>query len=301
MQKTKADMRARGFISDDEDDDGNIKLKVGHINAASKALAQLWLIRAREAQKATMIKQREDMKVNLQRVVGELSEEFDWYFGQELRLTGASLREEGETLEEKRRQMLADAKTAARKLEDELDDFILEKEAQMQLEINQIEERMREDRVKLLEKAEQRIQSITKDKVKKATVFEKELKLASAETRPRMLSQQKAELEKLDKIINAERKKQADAIDKRIEAGQADLGAKQRKREDAISKKKDVVERKVKQLYEEVDDKMKKSETAWLNRSAGWIHKAQRKVDAKKEEDAAKKKSEAQRRRGRRG
>merc|ERR1711871_730044 len=142
LRKTKADMRARGFISDDEDEDGNIKLKVGHINAASKAIAQLWLIRAREAQKATMIKQREDMKVNLQRVLGELSEEFDWYFGQELRLTGASLREEGEALEEKRRQMLADAKTSARKLEDELQDFILEKEAQMQSEIDQIEERM---------------------------------------------------------------------------------------------------------------------------------------------------------------
>merc|ERR1711871_1133091 len=288
LRKAKADMRARGFISDDEDEDGNMKLKIGHINAASKALAQLWLMRAREAQKRTIIKQREDMKANLKRVTGALSEEFDWYFGQELRLTGESLREEGEALEEKRRQMIADAKTAARKLEDELNDFILEKEAQMQVEIEQIEERMKADRVKLLEKAEMRIQEITKDKTKKAIMFEKEMKLAPPDPRTSMVKQQKAELKKLDELIESERQKQATAIDSAIEAGQEDLGAKQRKREEALEKKKDIVERKTKQLYDAVDDKMKKSETAWLNRSAGWIHKAERKIKQKQDEDAKK-------------
>ena len=291
LRKAKADMRARGFISDDEDEDGNIKLKIGHINAASKALAQLWLLRAREVQKQTIIKQRENMKINLRRISGALSEEFDWYFGQELRLTGSSLRDEGDALEEKRRQMVADAKTAARKLEDELSDFILEKEAQMQAEIEQIEERMKEERVKLLEKAELRIQEITKDKTKKAMMFEKETKLAPPESRPRMVKQQKVELKKLDKLIEAERQKQASAIDSAIEAGQEDLGAKQRKREDALQKKKDVVDRKTKQLYDTVDDQMKKSETAWLNRSAGWTHKAERKIKQKQEEDEKKKAS----------
>lgn len=231
------------------------------------------------------------MKINLRRISGALSEEFDWYFGQELRLTGSSLRDEGDALEEKRRQMVADAKTAARKLEDELSDFILEKEAQMQAEIEQIEERMKEERVKLLEKAELRIQEITKDKTKKAMMFEKETKLAPPESRPRMVKQQKVELKKLDKLIEAERQKQASAIDSAIEAGQEDLGAKQRKREDALQKKKDVVDRKTKQLYDTVDDQMKKSETAWLNRSAGWTHKAERKIKQKQEEDEKKKAS----------
>merc|ERR1711968_335336 len=110
LRKAKADMRAAGFISDDEDEDGNIKLKVGHINAASKALAQLWLQRARKFRKATVIKQREDMKLDLRRVREHLSEEHDWYYGQDLRLGGTSLIEEGDKLEETRRQLVADAK-----------------------------------------------------------------------------------------------------------------------------------------------------------------------------------------------
>merc|ERR1711871_584526 len=123
---------------------------------------------------------------------------------------------------------------------------------------------------------------------KKAMMFEKEIKLSPPEDRDRMMKQQKAELKKLDELIESERQKQATAIDSAIEAGQEDLGAKQRKREEALEKKKDIVERKTKQLYDAVDDKMKKSETAWLNRSAGWIHKAERKIKQKQDEDAKK-------------
>ena len=101
-------------------------------------------------------------------------------------------------------------------------------------------------------------------------------------------------------LLEAERQKQATAIDSAIEAGQEDLGAKQRKREDALQKKKDVVDRKTKQLYDVVDDKMKKSETAWLNRSAGWIHKAERKIKQKQEEDEKKKASTKGKKKGRR-
>merc|ERR1711871_948409 len=297
LRKAKADMRARGFISDDEDEDGNIKLKVGFINAASKALAQLWLQRARKFRKATVIKQRNDMKLDIRRVAEHLTEETDWYYGQDLRLGGTSLIEEGDKLEETRRQLVADAKAAARDLEDELQEFILEKEAQTQAEIDIIEEKMREDRVKILEKAEMRIQEITRDKTRKKTVFEKETKLAPPEDRAAMVAQQKEELKKLDALIDAERKKQAEAIEKRVEAGQADLGEKQRKREQALSTKKDICARKVQNLYDEIDDKMKKSETSWLNRSAGWIHKAERKIKSKKDDDEKKKKADKERKR----
>merc|ERR1712146_163841 len=119
-------------------------------------------------------------------------------------------------------------------------------------------------------------------------MFEKEMKLAPPESRGRIVEQQKSELRKLDELIESQRQKQADAIDSAIEAGQEDLGGKQRKREEALQKKKDIVERKTKQLYDSVDDKMKKSETAWLNRSAGWIHKAERKIKQKEDEDAKK-------------
>jgi len=299
LKKARADMRARGFISDDEDEDGNIRLKVGYINAASKALAQLWLIRARQHHKQTVIAQRENMKVDLERTMQHLGEEHDWFYGTELRLTGASLREEGAALHEKRRQLTADARAAARTLEDELKEFELEKEAQTQAQIVQIEEQMKADRAKLLEKAEMRIQEITRDKTRKATLFEKELKLAAPEDRGALQKQQKAELKQLDSMIEQERAKQAEAIEKRLEAGRDDLGAKQRKREQALQDKREVVARKVKDLYEGVDESMRKEEKMWLNRGAGWIHKAQRKIKAKAEDDERKQKMEKERKRRR--
>merc|ERR1712166_1239933 len=151
LKKAKADMRAKGFISDDEDEDGNVKLKVGYINAASKALAQLWLERAREYRKTTVIKERENMKLDIRRIMEHLSEEHDWYYGQDLRLLGKTLQDEGDALQETRRQFDGDAKMAARELEDGLKEFTLENEAQAQTEIEEIEEQMRADRVALLE------------------------------------------------------------------------------------------------------------------------------------------------------
>jgi DNA-directed RNA polymerase len=228
-------MRAKGFISDDEDEDGNIKLKVGYINAASKALAQLWLERAREYRKTTIIKEREDMKLDIRRVLEHLSEEHDWYYGQDLRLTGKALKDEGDELQETRRQFEGDAKAAARELEDDLKTFTLEKEAQAQAEIEEIEEKMRQDRVKLLEKGEMRIQEITRNKTRMKAQFEKEVKLAPPEDRAGMVAVHKEEVKKLDALIDEERKKQAEAIERRIDAGKNDLGARQRKREDALS------------------------------------------------------------------
>merc|ERR1711861_100672 len=140
---------------------------------------------------------------------------------------------------------------------------------------------------------------ITRDKTRKKTVFEKETKLAPPEDRAAMVAQQKEELKKLDAPIDAERKKQAEAIEKRVEAGKADLGEKQRKREQALSTKKDICARKVQNLYDEIDDKMKKSETSWLNRSAGWIHKAERKIKSKKDDDEKKKADKERKRRAR--
>ena len=132
------------------------------------------------------------------------------------------------------------------------------------------------------------------------TQFEKEVKLAPPEDRAGMVAVQKEEVKKLDTLIESERTKQSEAIQKRIEAGNSDLGARQERRVEALQTKKDTIGRKVKMLYDDVDIKMKKSETNWLHRSAGWIHKAERKVAAKEKDDKAKKEAEKERKKRRR-
>ena len=49
LKKAREEAKAKGLISDDDDFDPDSKMEVGYINAASKALCQLWLIKAKES------------------------------------------------------------------------------------------------------------------------------------------------------------------------------------------------------------------------------------------------------------
>ena len=83
-------------------------------------------------------------------------------------------------------------------------------------------------------------------------------------------------------------------------AGAKDLGEKQKKRDQALQDRRDIVERKVKQLNEAVDENMLGRERDWQNRVNGWVLKAQRKIKAKEADDKAKAEKEMERKKRRR-
>ena len=154
LKKAKADMRAKGYISDDEDEDGNVILKVGEINAATKALAKHWLIKARSSLVEEKRKRMSRIKEDLRVMTSAITEDDDWYYGSELRLSGLALAEEGRKLDESRRTWkvmrgprsvsFAPSWKSLRK-----------KEIQMQAEIEAVEASMKAARVKALEAAEE--------------------------------------------------------------------------------------------------------------------------------------------------
>ena len=82
--------------------------------------------------------------------------------------------------------------------------------------------------------------------------------------------------------------------------GAKDLGEKQKKRDQALQDRRDIVERKVKQLNEAVDENMLGRERDWQNRVNGWVLKAQRKIKAKEADDKAKAEKEMERKKRRR-
>merc|ERR1711991_621247 len=127
LKKAREEAKAKGLISDDDDFDESGKLQVGHINAASKALCQLWLIRARASLIREKEKRLENIRKELSRVGGLITEEDDWFYGSELRLQGIALKQEGAELDETRRQLKADANAKERELKDELKEFEDEK------------------------------------------------------------------------------------------------------------------------------------------------------------------------------
>merc|ERR1712054_417230 len=72
----------------------------------------------------------------------------------------------------------------------------------MEAEINQIQEKMNQQRQAAMEKAEERVQEITRNKTRKAALFEKEEKLAPPEDRAKLAAQHKIELKKLDEAVD---------------------------------------------------------------------------------------------------
>lgn len=299
LKKAREEAKAKGLISDDDDFDESGKLQVGHINAASKALCQLWLIRARASLIREKEKRLENIRKELSRVGGLITEEDDWFYGSELRLQGIALKQEGAELDETRRQLKADANAKERELKDELKEFEDEKTRQMEEEIQEIQEKMNKARQLAMEKAEERVQEITRNKTRKAALYEKEEKLAPPEDRAKLVAQHKVELKKLDEAVAAERAKQSEILAAAEMAGEKDLGAKQEKRDQALKDRRDVVSRKCKALNEEVDEKMRDRERDWQNRVNGWVLKAQRKIKAKEADDKAKADKEAERKKRR--
>ena len=69
---------------------------------------------------------------------------------------------------------------------------------------------------------------------------------------------------------------------------------KQAKRS-GLHDREEMTEKKVKDLHEDVEQKMKDKERNWQNRVSGWLNKADRKVKMKAEEDKAKAANEAER------
>ena len=80
-----------------------------------------------------------NIRKELTRVAGLITEEDDWFYGSELRLQGIALKQEGAELDETRRQLQADSNSKSREIRDELKDFEDEKNRQMEEEINQRE------------------------------------------------------------------------------------------------------------------------------------------------------------------
>merc|ERR1711937_996118 len=244
LKKAREEAKAKGLISDDDDFDPDSKMEVGYINAASKALCQLWLIKAKESLIKEKEKRLENIRKELKRVSGLVTEEDDWFYGSELRLQGVALKQEGAELDETRRQLSADANSKSREIRDELEEFENEKNRQMEEEIAAIQEKMNQARQKAMEKAEERIQEITRNKTRKAALYEKEEKLAPPD----------------------DRAKQSEILAKAEMAGKDDLSSKQAKRDQALKDKRNVVERKCKQLLEAVEEPMKGRERDWQNR-----------------------------------
>lgn len=175
-----------------------------------------------------------------------------------------------------------------RDLEDDLEAFNIEKETQAEMEVKRLEEGMKEQRKELLNEQALECETVVKRKTKAAILMEKEAKLTEPGERAVLVNQQRKELKRFDKEIEGIRKKYQIKIDNLLNVSTSDLSSKSRRRDEALKSRRDICERKVKILYDDVDAKMLSTETAWLSKSSGVMFKGLKKIESKEKEDKKK-------------
>merc|ERR1712216_200877 len=171
---------------------------------------------------------------------------------------------------------------------DDLEAFKMEKETQAEMEVQRLEEGMKEQRLQLLNQQALECEEVVKRKTKAAILMEKEAKLTDPGERAVLVNQQKKELKRFDKEIEGIRSKYQIKIDNLLNVSTDALSSKSRRRDEALQSRQAICERKVKILYDDVDDNMLSTETAWLSKSSGVMFKGLKKIEAKAKEDRQK-------------
>jgi hypothetical protein len=283
----KAKKRARNAAGGGSDDDDEPRFAVRpYINAASKAIAVLWLRKARgkrvEAHRDKGLKLRTDVVETL----GQMPEEDDWYFGSEMRLQGESLVEEGQGLDAQRRQLEAEASVSVGEIEQRLEEFVREKQDMIAAEKEAVMEKAKAGRSKAVEAAESRMQELKLERMRREAGFKAEEDKLNGDAKTAAIDRHRAELGSLDAAIRSEQQRQLNIVESKAGVVEDELTQKQAKREFAIADRKEAAAKKIAALREDVDIQMKHREVGWQQRSMGWIVKGQGKISAKKAADA---------------
>ena len=165
----------------------------------------------------------------------------------------------------------------------------------MNRDLELMEEKMREQRAEAMQRAEARINDLSRDLARKENEFKKAERLAPPSQRNALRARHATELDALKSSIDTERERQMEAVNRKLEATRTDLGAKQAKREEALNDRKGAANKKISDIRQGVEDQMKDKERRWQNTCVGFLQRSQRKVDAKRRDDEEKEKQEKNR------
>ena len=102
------------------------------VSAATKLMAQRWITIARENVENSFRAKSQSLSDELGKVLREMKEEDDWYFGGDTRITGHDLQASGRELEVNRKTLEAEASLKLNKIRKDVDLYV----ASRRMEIN---------------------------------------------------------------------------------------------------------------------------------------------------------------------
>merc|ERR1711871_615847 len=107
--------------------------------AATKALAQRWVRKARESLEERFKQKSASIRELLVTTLGDMPEEDDWYFGSGLRMEGQHLSQRGIALDGDRRTLEAEASVKINRVQIDLENYIKARDEELHRERNAFE------------------------------------------------------------------------------------------------------------------------------------------------------------------
>jgi hypothetical protein len=289
--KLRAETRARrkelkkSNAKDQDKEDDPQGFGMVTLNAASTALLQLWVRKARKSVRDRMVDKAQQVRKELELVLAEINEEDDWFFGAEFRIEGQSLKAQGATLADEIKALSQDAEVQVAAVEAEHDKLRIETNQQIEALSAEFEELAQKQKVVAIAAAEERIIDMQRllDDRKQEFARNKKAGLSASE-RTEVLRKHTEETDQIEANIAAERDRQITKMEETLRPKRDALREETAKLKMALATKKREADDRVMAIMSDLAARTTPKEVRWERAAVVFTDKAKRKLDAKQVE-----------------
>jgi len=211
------------------------------------------------------------------------------YFGASLRIEGSNLREDGTQLMLDRRSLEADEAVKIRKIEVDYNEFEKAKQAIVDKDRHNFEQKMAEasDRVQIeVELRTRELNRLKEERKKDNEEAEQKAREEEGAVSSEMMEKHRNSIIEIEELIDNEQTR-AESEHAKVEAKErAVFDQKEGLMIQSITDRRIMAASNVQRIKKETMSKIKGDEQAWQQKAARWLGHAKRKVDLKELEDA---------------
>jgi hypothetical protein len=257
------------------------------INAATKALALRWVRLARDGLESRFRVRSENLREDLENTLNNMPEEDDWFYGS-LRHEGADLLKRGNSLDDDRKTLEAEAAVKIYKIENDLNNHVKEREAEIERERNLFESKIAQqiDRINLdMDVRQDELEKMKAAKKIEFKAIEKKAREELGAAPTEMTQSHRNQLIAIDELMVTEKQRLEKYRDDEtgearvmFERGEATKAAETERRKASAGDN-------IARIRLEVMKKVKVFEQEWQQLTAKWLQVGKRKVAVKRKDD----------------
>lgn len=288
MRKRQARKDKRVHVDSDEENERKKAEQLWRLemNEASRALALKWLWQARDVRDAAFRAQSVALRARLDDLVSKMLEADDWFYGRELRLTGAQLVEEALALASEQQQRDGDAERQIAQTLRDAEAFESDKRAAAQAEEDAFERILATEREQHAQQLETRERELFESFRQQQQEQLQALKDVSNDVEPRQQQeQQRAVLARMEQERERELAAMCTTFADRAQQKRDAFERKLVLVENAVQGRRALAQHRVLALRKEAMQAVRAKETNWQARASGWMDKAARKVAVREQEE----------------